>query len=362
MKFQINVPLNQLNVKSLICFTLAFTCLNFAIGQNLIANGSFESIKKCPKDLGQFTVKQWSSISRSGTPDLYASCVPKGNVSSPSWEFCQVKPFDGKNFAGIITHFHRETYREYVYTKLSNTLEKDSVYEFSIALSISQLARFKQAYLDVVFTNESLLTFSPKPIIDSLPSITFSLDSLNSGGDWLVYSAQYVADGTERFISIGNFHSKLTNTIEKIPKRSDKTHRKIYNSAYICLDAVTLNKKPLEIHSNSYTLKDIEFENKSFTLDEIEFQELDSLANYLKTNPNRKVLIEGYTDNLGDYKFNKALSLERAKSIAEYLNVKGVEIERISTRAYGSDKPVSTNQTFEGRRINCRISLVFTEL
>lgn len=342
-----------------------FSFVGLTNAQDLIQNGGFEQIKKCPKDLGFFTAKQWNSVSRSGTPDLYSTCVPPGKVPSPTWAYCQVKPFEGKNFAGIITHFHRETYREYIYTKLNGFMIKDSLYELSIALSVSQLARFKQQYLDIVFTDESLLTFAPKPIIDTMPSLTLSLDSLKTDGEWRVFKAFYVANGSERFMNIGNFHSKTTNSIEKIPKRSDKVHRKIYNSAYICIDEIHLkkvhtdppsnNKSVSEIQKGSYTLKDFEFESGSFLIDETELPELDSLAIILVNNKDLKLTIEGHTDNSGDFKKNKELSYNRAKSIGEYLLLKGISEERITLIGYGSEYPIAENQSSEGRRKNRRV-------
>ncbi|MFN5984441.1 MAG: OmpA family protein [Fluviicola sp.] len=341
------------------------------VAQDLIANGGFEYYKKCPKELGVFTVKQWNSIARSGTPDLYTQCVPNGKEGSPNWQFCMVRPYAGASFTGIITHFHKESYREYIYTKLTSPLLKDSLYEFKIALSISQMARFKQKYIDVVFSEESKLTFAPKPIIDTLPSMTFCLDSLSTDGKWMVYTGYYIANGEERFVNIGNFHASKNNPIEKISKRSDKMHRKIYNSAYICMDEVSLKKIPLK---NSYVTDysnctekglvladDFDFESLQLENSTFESDILYSIAKFLISNPNNKLLIKSYTDNQGDFNENKLISFNRGKLIAQYLAKKGVAENQIEVIGFGSEFPIASNSSAEGRAKNFRVEMRLTQ-
>lgn len=318
-----------------------------------------------------FTVKQWNSIARSGTPDLYTQCVPNGKEGSPNWQFCMVRPYSGASFTGIITHFHRESYREYIYTKITSPLLKDSLYEFKIALSISQMARFKQKYIDVVFSDESKLTFAPKPIIDTLPSMTFCLDSLSTEGKWLVYTGYYIANGEERFVNIGNFHTSKNNPIEKISKRSDKMHRKIYNSAYICMDEVSLKKIPI---NNSYVSEyescftkgfvladDFDFESLQLENSTFESEILDSIAEILISNTNNKLVIKSYTDNQGDFIENKLISLNRAKLIAQFLSNKGVVESQIEIMGFGSEFPIASNSSAEGRAKNFRVEMRLTQ-
>jgi len=53
------------------------------------------------------------------------------------------------------------------------------------------------------------------------------------------------------------------------------------------------------------------------------------------------------------------LSKARAKSISDYLIDKGIIPNRISYQGFGSEKPVSTNETEEGRRLNRRVEAKF---
>jgi len=85
------------------------------------------------------------------------------------------------------------------------------------------------------------------------------------------------------------------------------------------------------------------------------FEQLDNLATYLKENPSLKIQIEGHTDNQGDSKANKKLSLERAYNVREYLVSKGIVGNRIKFVGLGDTQPVSANDNEENRKLNRRV-------
>ena len=89
-------------------------------------------------------------------------------------------------------------------------------------------------------------------------------------------------------------------------------------------------------------------------------KELIDLANYLKTQSSATILIEGHTDNKGDPKKNKRLSLSRAKAIAQFLIKYKIQLKRISTIGYGDTKPITSNDTEQGRQQNRRTSFTIT--
>ncbi|MCM8763399.1 MAG: OmpA family protein [Candidatus Omnitrophica bacterium] len=91
---------------------------------------------------------------------------------------------------------------------------------------------------------------------------------------------------------------------------------------------------------------------------------LDKVARVLVENvPQFNIGIEGHTDNepikYSGWKSNWELSTARALSVLHYLvDEKGVNPERISAIGYGEYKPVATNDTKEGRRLNRRVEVV----
>jgi OmpA-OmpF porin, OOP family len=91
------------------------------------------------------------------------------------------------------------------------------------------------------------------------------------------------------------------------------------------------------------------------------YLQLDKLANYLKENMTLKIQIEGHSDNQGDAKLNKKLSLERAFTVREYLVAKGVNNKRIKFVGLGDSQPISSNNKEEDRKKNRRVEYRFIE-
>lgn len=85
---------------------------------------------------------------------------------------------------------------------------------------------------------------------------------------------------------------------------------------------------------------------------------VDKLATFLKKYPNRNVLIEGHTDNIGSEEYNLDLSQRRAESVKEKLIRNGVGPDRITTVGYGEKYPAVSNDTDENRALNRRVEVI----
>ena len=106
-----------------------------------------------------------------------------------------------------------------------------------------------------------------------------------------------------------------------------------------------------------WVLVDVLFDFDKYNIKPQYYQFLDKAARVFEANPSIKVQIQGNTDNIGTAKYNKKLSLERAKSVMQYLVNKGVSASRLSARGFGFDRPIATNDTEEGRALNRRVEL-----
>ena len=71
-----------------------------------------------------------------------------------------------------------------------------------------------------------------------------------------------------------------------------------------------------------------------------------------------KILIEGHTDNSGDYRANVKLSRDRANSIKKFLVENGIQSNRIKTIGLGSSRPRFSNDSESGRQKNRRVEIV----
>ncbi|BEP94006.1 OmpA family protein [Acidovorax sp. A79] len=88
---------------------------------------------------------------------------------------------------------------------------------------------------------------------------------------------------------------------------------------------------------------------------------LDKLASFLKQFPDRKLLVEGYTDSVGSDGYNQDLSDRRAQSVRDALVQRGVDNSRITARGYGKAHPVADNASPEGRAMNRRVEIVIAD-
>jgi len=85
--------------------------------------------------------------------------------------------------------------------------------------------------------------------------------------------------------------------------------------------------------------------------------ELDNLLTFMEQNPQIKILIGGHTDSQGSYTLNKKLSKARAAAVRDFLMTKGISNNRLESEGYGPDKPVASNKTDMGRRLNRRVEI-----
>ncbi len=87
------------------------------------------------------------------------------------------------------------------------------------------------------------------------------------------------------------------------------------------------------------------------------------IKNYLTDKPFITVLrIEGHTDNVGDEAKNQALSEIRAMAVGKWLESNGIDCKRLICVGFGSTKPITDNETPDGRLGNRRISVFNAEL
>ncbi len=105
-------------------------------------------------------------------------------------------------------------------------------------------------------------------------------------------------------------------------------------------------------------LNNVYFEQSSFTMQKESYPELDRVVLILKTNPQTKIEICGYTDNIGDQRLNLALSENRAKVILNYFVSKGIDEDRLLYKGYGGTKSVAPNDSEGNKKKNRRVEIV----
>jgi len=100
---------------------------------------------------------------------------------------------------------------------------------------------------------------------------------------------------------------------------------------------------------------DITFDNDSAKIKPEFMPKIKKFADFLKSHPDIKAEIQGYTDNRGKYTYNMLLSEKRAKAVYEALIKLGVNKNQLSWAGYGPKNPIASNDTKEGRAKNRRV-------
>lgn len=84
-------------------------------------------------------------------------------------------------------------------------------------------------------------------------------------------------------------------------------------------------------------------------------RDLERLVKFVEKNPNKQLVLMGFSDNQGDAEKNLALSLNRAKAVEQELNARGIDVK--SVEGFGELLPVASNLSTSGRERNRRVEV-----
>jgi outer membrane protein OmpA-like peptidoglycan-associated protein len=109
------------------------------------------------------------------------------------------------------------------------------------------------------------------------------------------------------------------------------------------------------------TLGDVLFEFNRADVKPTAQARLGKLAEFLRQFPERRISIEGHTDNVGSAAYNDQLSFRRADSIRAQLALLGVSGDRMGAVGYGKEYPVASNTTDTNRALNRRVEVIISD-
>lgn len=89
---------------------------------------------------------------------------------------------------------------------------------------------------------------------------------------------------------------------------------------------------------------------------------LDKVAATLNEYNQTTINVVGHTDSIGSDAVNQRLSEQRASSVAQYLQSRGVASQRLQTSGYGKTRPVDSNDTEAGRANNRRVEITLVPI
>ena len=109
------------------------------------------------------------------------------------------------------------------------------------------------------------------------------------------------------------------------------------------------------------TIGDVLFDSGQAQLKSGGVQSMQRLSGFLKEYPQRKAMIEGYTDSVGSDDMNQALSARRAEAVMGALLGMGVSRSQLASQGYGETHPVAGNENAGGRQMNRRVEIVLSD-
>jgi outer membrane protein OmpA-like peptidoglycan-associated protein len=107
-------------------------------------------------------------------------------------------------------------------------------------------------------------------------------------------------------------------------------------------------------------MSDVLFDTGKYSLRPLAREKLAKVAGIVSGHPGLKLEVEGYTDSVGGAEYNQRLSEERGGAVRDYLMQQGMAASSVSSRGFGENQPVASNDTAKGRQQNRRVELVIS--
>ena len=150
---------------------------------------------------------------------------------------------------------------------------------------------------------------------------------------------------TKRSYSISASKKGFMAVSERMDIEDEKNYREVKKNLYML---------PIE-SGQKMTLNSVYFEQSKFDLLPNSFNELNQIVTTMKENPSMEILLEGHTDNQGDWNANLLLSKQRVEEVQKYLVRQGISKSRIQIQGFGSTRPLASNNSEEKRKLNRRV-------
>ncbi|MFY9307412.1 MAG: hypothetical protein WAQ28_00035 [Bacteroidia bacterium] len=314
--------LNKSVFTNKLCFSLLvavvpYTCYSQKKPKNLVPNPSFETSINKRGDISG--ASPWIGV---GTVDYYLK--PEKRDTS---KFKGART--GTCYAGL--RFQKE-YKEYMYAPLTETLKEGETYSFEMFV---RLLNFD----NVTVTIKQLgACFSEEVYRDDMEFFKENIvDSTNENGlagtlNWIRIHGDYLANGGEKYIILGNFKAKMKDDFVK----KEKVGMFEFEEGYYYVDDVSLYLKEEKNDSakkhaaanrvtypetftagQTFEIKNLQFEEGGTRILRNSYKTLNELAQVLNNHPFMEIQLNLKADS-------QSLAKSRAKAVSDYLTEQGV--------------------------------------
>ena len=182
-----------------------------------------------------------------------------------------------------------------------------------------------KANATVVVTNKKTVQFIPNALVIILDKKGNSILKLSTNSDGKVTFDIECEKAYSLQVAAQNFET-ATFQIKKVKSGEIVVQAPLVPSEIIITDKeVILNNVYFEFNKSNITNEGA--------------NELDKLVSVMKVNSTMVIFVKSHTDSNGSVAYNLNLSEQRAQATVQYLISKGIELERISGKGYGSSEP-----------------------
>ena len=202
----------------------------------------------------------------------------------------------------------------------------------------------------------------------SLDAIKDQNRTLTAANDKLAEDARVMSENYQKCKGSLEKHKSVVYLQRQVIELLDDTKKTIVSSLEDQIAAQGLEIEEGDNELRMVLLDRIVYESGSLEISREGKKLLLALAETIKKDPSRRIVVEGHTDNLPlsgslrkTYPTNWELSAARAAAVARFLQWEGgLDPKQLSIRAFSSYRPIATNKTEEGRRQNRRIEIILT--
>lgn len=346
---------------------LAMTVTTIAAQEkNLVNNGSFEVTEGKVKGRAEYDRAAGISSSNNTTIDLYSREAAGEDFDVPNNYMGTQESKTGNNYVGIIAYYGQERgifktkpayqeYTEYIQFDLAEPLEAGKAYNVTFNISLADRSAYAVTGMGVYFTTDKL-DEKDNAYLDVTPHIVAT--TLLDSKEWSEFSGTYVAQGGERYMTLGCFDEYMI-TMKVIPENTNNSRKAYYfiDDVGVSPSIIPTDDLTMILSGSCYQLNDLNFETDKAVILPESYNELDALASFLQKYPFIMVYIDGHTDKTGTDTYNHQLSHDRAAAVRTYLTGKGVADTRMKTRGFGETQPIDkeNEDSFVNRRVEITI-------
>ncbi len=259
-------------ISFMIIAVLSFSMIAYgANDSDLVVNGSFEDLNGAKGNgPGGFRKAFRVSSSNNTTVDLYSAdkrCNRNYRVPENQWG--TQSAFEGQNYAGLIAYYHDEAgifktkpgyqrYSEYMQLELKEPLTAGKAYTISFRASLAENSGYAVSGLGVYFSQEQI-DVDNNAFLGVTPHMITS--QILTSNDWETVSGIYVAQGGEKYITLGGFNQYMTK-VKVVPDNQNNSRK-----AYYYIDGVSMvpdGNRPddlsVVLFGSCFQLQDLNFE------------------------------------------------------------------------------------------------------